>query len=174
MSPSFGSRPHRWVVLAVCLVVAVAVAAWTLVEEDPTPVQQAQALHEIEPMDLAGLRLDTWNVNGPMVHATYVSDEVHEAHSGFFTLTVWDSKESARRWFEDVREALSDADEVQQINTFADVEYCASVAGGTRCVGWDGNRTFEGYTRGTGDVGNEFDALGLIRTARKHWYRVYS
>lgn len=156
-------------IVALSVVVGAGVVAYNITDED-TLSEQLRNLHKIEPVELEGLRLDTWDLNGSTLRATY--DGV--GRSNWFSLTVLPTEDQARSWFVGVRAALGDKEEVQQINTFADIEYCASVGGGTRCIGWDGNRTFEGSTSGLGDFDRELDALLLIRTARKHWYRIYS
>lgn len=156
-------------IVAISVLVGAGVVAYNITDDD-TLAEQLQNLLEIEPYELEGLRLDTWDLNGSTLHATYDG----KGRSNWFSLTVLPTEDQARSWFVDAHAALSDEEEVQQINTFVDIEYCASVGGATRCIGWDGNRTFEGFTSGVGYFGRELDALGLIRTARKHWYRIYS
>lgn len=139
------------------------------IDDKDTLREPIENVYGVEPHTLERLRLERWERDGSTLRASYVG----EGRANWFTLTILVTEDRARSWFTRARAALSDEREVQEVNTFADVEFCASVGGGTRCIGWDGNRTFEGFTSGTSGFDRELDALLLTRIARKHWYRVY-
>lgn len=161
-------RTRKLLFVSLSVLVVAGVMAYNIADEDTLP-EQIENLHLIKPYDLKGLGLETWEVKGSTLHATYAG----EGRSGWFSFRILETEDQARSWFAGARAALSDEREVQEINTFANLEYCASVGRATRCIGWDGNRTFEAFTSGTG-FDRELDALLLTRTARKHWYRIYS
>ena len=152
----------RWVALAAVVGVA-ALVGFLATREGPTLQEQAQQLHEVEPHELCcGWRLESWSRDGLVLEARYKG----RGSAGWFKLRLWPTEAEAREWFDDSVAALAGKEELQQINTFAGLEYCARIGKGMRCVGWHENRSLVAETAHVDDL--DLGALVLIRTARKH------
>ena len=159
MTLSFASRRSR-LVLAAALS-AVAVGAVLVARAEPGLEEQARRLHGVEPYGLEGLPLESWTRDGLVLRA-----ELGGEGRARFELRLWPTEDAAEDWFRErfdelIRREVADTDVVEGR------EPCAREGVETVCLGFDGNRTFESRT--TTDV---TEARILVRTARKHWYRV--
>lgn len=162
-------RPRLWLV---ALTVAGVAAAGTAValQEDPSLEDQARQLLELDPLVPEGFLLENWTSSGTWVRARFGG----KAAPASFTLRLWGSESEARRWFADAVSSSAALEPVQEMNTVEGEEHCVRLDGGTRCVGFEGNRSFVGATTGLDNFETELDALLLMRTARKHWHRVFA
>ena len=152
------------------LVVLVLIAAWFLRPRSPeTPLQQAKKLHEVRPFPFAGLELTSWSRIGTKLDARY---EGRRSSAGF-ALRILPSEGAAQSWFQEAVTRLAGDEPIQEVNAFEGLEECVRDESGTRCVGHDGNHTLESWTAGRRDFSKHLDALGVLRVARKHWYRVF-
>ncbi|MDQ3981369.1 MAG: hypothetical protein M3271_01665 [Actinomycetota bacterium] len=155
---------RRGIVIGAVVGVAALGAIVVAAQDDPTLPEQAQELLEIEPVGLEGLTLDSWTRDGVVLQAEYVG----EGAPAGFELRLWPTEDAAREWFVTRVEDLT-GDEVEKSDRVA-AELCVEP---TRCIGYDGYRTFEGtITAADGGEGELLDARLLVRIARKHWYRV--
>ena len=111
----------------------------------------------------------SWTRDGVILRARYEG----EGSPAGFALRLWPNAREAQQWFRNKVQDLARREEVQEMNTFKGLEFCKQAHRVTRCFGWDQTRTFEGETTGVSGFDTELDALLLMRTARKHWYRVF-
>ncbi len=176
-------RPARPLILlgaASLLTVAVVAGALLLRDaRDPTPLERARELRAVEPYDVGdSVHFARWlgpkdQGDAAVVQAQY-TDAAEEL--GFELVVVVDGS-TARDVFETERDELAAwEEEVQEINTFAHSEYCARRGLRVRCVGFLPKAPLFVRSYGSAeedDTERELDVLLLLRTARKHWYRVF-
>lgn len=160
----------RWLIaIAVLVVIAILVLR---PDDEPTLLEQARELRSIDPYPFGKLEFAGWS--GPessparaTITATYDAEGAH------FVMTVTQEAADAHGQFVEGRDELAGWDEVQQINTFAESEYCAQRKKVVRCLAYVPDEPVFVESRVVlGDPLDDFDALGLLRTARKHWFRV--
>ena len=159
------------------------ILTWPLLSrgvEPPSLEERALELRSVEPYAFGReVRFARWA--GPVMFGEgAVIDAKYEGpwKVGGFEMTVVPSAEQARAMFEDELRVLRDLDEVQQINTFAGSEHCAKVTRSIFCIGHHGPHAsipvfFKSRTAGIDASDDGMDALGLLRTARKHWCRIF-
>ena len=152
-------------------VVIIATIMWNVLDES-TLAEQRDAFISADSIDIGGgpefLRWETAPIVGGQADIT----AVYTGQTGY-DLHVFADPQRAEANFRDHVEAYSRWPEVQEINTFADSERCFAARGGTFCFGFDGTRAFRSYTREGADP-DGLEALMLLRTARKHWYRFFN
>jgi hypothetical protein len=160
-----------------------AMLAWPVITRRtaaPSLQERALDLRSVEPYAFGrDVRFVRWT--GPVMFGEgVVIDAKYEGpwEVGGFEMTVVPSAEHARAMFEDELRVLLELDEVQQINTFAGSEHCAKVERSIFCIGHHGPHAsipvfFRSRTAGIDASDDGMDAFGLLRTARKHWCRVF-
>jgi hypothetical protein len=151
------------------MMVIIGAVVYRMVDK-PTLSEQAEMLHDVRPNDMGQrLQLSDWSRQGTVLLATY---ESRRGVLNELTLSLWPDATQAERWFTQTVGRFRQQQIVQEINTFDGEESCVAVEATTRCVGYDGTRSFDGRTDGSSFT-RQLDALLLIRIARKHWYRVF-
>lgn len=160
----------RWLIaIAVVVVIAILVLR---PDDEPTLLEQARELRSIDPYPFGKLEFSGWsgpesNAAGATITATY------DAADASFVMTVTKGAAAAREEMLAAKRDLAQWDEVQQINTYAPSEYCAQRKKVVRCLAYVPDEPVFVESRVVlGDPLDDFDALGLLRTARKHWFRV--
>lgn len=156
--------------MAVALLVGAVV--WSTLDEADTLTEQRDALVSADAFGLDGgpefLRFETAPVRSGRADVT----AVYTQQSGF-DIHVFTDPQRAESEFNGHLKAYAPRDEAQQINTYDASERCFAAEGGSFCFGFDGTRAFRSYTWERSDP-DGLEALMLLRTARKHWYRFFS
>lgn len=142
----------------------VGLAAALYARDDPSLLDQAHRLYEVEPYTVEGLTLRSWTREGVVVRAAFEGDGIRAT----FELELWPSDAVA---FEEFRRKAEDVTG-DVVRDARGREPCARRGATTTCVAYDGYRTFEATATTSPLADEELDACLLIRTARKHWYRV--
>lgn len=164
------------------LVLAVVVAAFVVVRRDapadePTPLEHAHRLSTVSAMDLGPpdpLRFSRW-IGPTSGDSSATITAVYDRGGYRFAMTVFADEDSAPTKFRATLEKLAGRPEVQQINSFAGTEYCARSGSQVECVGVEPQARLFLSSEGPaarGELDEELDVLLLLRTARKHWFRV--
>ena len=139
--------------------------------DETTLTEQRDALVSVDAYGPQGgpefLRWETAPINSGQADVT----AVYTDESGF-DLHVFSDPLRADADFETHLNAYDHWPEVQEINTFADSERCFLASDRYFCFGFDGTRAFSSRTVERSDP-DGWGALGLLRTARKHWYRFF-
>lgn len=153
---------------ALGLATVAVVGAIAVTDDEPTLDEQARKLFALDPLVPEGYEIEAWDRNGLALHARLRG----QASLGSFTLMVWPTDAKARGWFDAEVERLAGRSS-DEANKFAGEEFCIEAGDGTRCVGYEGNRSFVGVTTASDGSNTKLDARLLMRTARKHWHRVF-
>ena len=169
------SHERRAVLWGLALLASGAVTASVFIagRDDPTSeeaarrlLEDARRLHDVEPMSFGALRLGRWTRDDLTLRAEYSGGRE------WFTIRLWPTSAGAKDWFEDAVRGLATKKELGYMNGVSGVQYCHDLRGATRCVGYDENRTLVAESARSDDSQRAVNAGGLVRTARKHWYRV--
>ena len=158
-------------VLGVVAVVAAGAIVWAVLDET-TLAEQRDAYISVDSIDIGKgpefLRFETAPIVGGQADIT----AVYTAGTGY-DIHLFDEAKAAEATFRDDLDAYSRWPEAQEVNTYDASERCFAARGGTFCFGFDGTRSFRSYTWERTDP-DGLEALMLLRTARKHWYRFFN
>ncbi|HVF52367.1 MAG TPA: hypothetical protein VNC78_02045 [Actinomycetota bacterium] len=135
-----------------------------------TPADEMAAFIATPSYDVDGLRFVRFKTAPATSDSPYGGVTAIYSNGSAYDVHLYPSRQAAAAEFRERLEGFGRWPEVQTINTYEPVERCFSARGFVYCFGIDDTRTIRSYV--PSDLNDaSMNALLLLRTARKHYYR---